>query len=297
MPPPVPSPFTLTGRSCLITGGSSGIGLATARRFLELNARSVTIVGRNEDKLREAEKLLNSHKTSDDQDVNIIDGDISNKDFWFETWKGKSAMNEVDTLVNSAAVPQQSLLTYTHTDAIEQLLSVNLAGTIFTSKAFIRSYMRARFTYQRRASNAAAPNESPSPSSSQPPASIPLPTGVIINMSSLLAEKRGAGSTVYAASKAGILGFTRALAHEMSLRDRGRGAGGSGVAVRVNAVVPGYVDTPMLHDLTTRTKLTDSIPMGRLGTAQEVADAVAFLVCNEYAHNTVLNLDGGLSST
>ncbi|KFZ11211.1 hypothetical protein V502_07663 [Pseudogymnoascus sp. VKM F-4520 (FW-2644)] len=109
----------------------------------------------------------------------------------------------------------------------------------------------------------------------------------IINIASLLGVKGGRGSSVYAASKAGILGFTRALAAE---------AGPSGV--RVNAVVPGYIETEMTSgmDPALFESTKNAIPLQRFGTAEEVADAAFFLAANQYANNCTLNLDGGLSA-
>ncbi|KFY85662.1 hypothetical protein V500_08229 [Pseudogymnoascus sp. VKM F-4518 (FW-2643)] len=111
--------------------------------------------------------------------------------------------------------------------------------------------------------------------------------GCIINIASLLGVKGGRGSSVYAASKAGILGFTRALAAE---------AGPSGV--RVNAVVPGYIETEMTSgmDPALFESTKNAIPLQRFGTAEEVADAAFFLAANQYANNCTLNLDGGLSA-
>ncbi|OBT65584.1 hypothetical protein VE03_05577 [Pseudogymnoascus sp. 23342-1-I1] len=109
----------------------------------------------------------------------------------------------------------------------------------------------------------------------------------IINISSLLGVKGGRGSSVYAASKAGVLGFTRALAAE---------AGPAGV--RVNAVVPGYIETEMTSGMEPALfeSTKNAIPLQRFGTAEEVADAAFFLAANQYANNCTLNLDGGLSA-
>lgn len=107
-------------------------------------------------------------------------------------------------------------------EEIRHITNTNLVGTMVTTKAFIKSFMK---TMARNRDNADKAD---------------FKTGSIINLSSLLGIKRGAGSTAYAASKAGILGFTRALAHEMSMRE------GRTLAIRVNAIVPGYIDTPML---------------------------------------------------
>lgn len=107
---------------------------------------------------------------------------------------------------------------------------------------------------------------------------------VIINLSSLLGVRGGHGAVAYAASKAGVLGFTRALATEYATHK-----------VRVNAIVPGYIETDMTKDLDAQ-GLMGRIPLGRFGTSEEVAHAALFLAENQYAHNCVLNLDGGLSA-
>lgn len=207
----------------------------------------------------------------------------------------------IDTLVNAAGISQNNLLTYTSDEEIRLLLDTNLTATIITSKAFVKGFMRG---LARDRSN----QESPGYENK-----IANPVGNIINISSLLGFKRGAGSTAYAASKAGMIGFTRALAHEMSMREKRT------LAIRVNAIVPGYIDTPMVHgmsvvnisppcaslliclfyftEIANLDRVAQSIPLGRLGTPDEVADAAVFLACNSYAHNCVLNLDGGLSAT
>ncbi|KAK4141187.1 uncharacterized protein C8A04DRAFT_14312 [Dichotomopilus funicola] len=107
----------------------------------------------------------------------------------------------------------------------------------------------------------------------------------IINISSLLAYRADKGTSVYAAAKSGLHGLTTSLAHELS-RHR----------IRVNTVVPGYILTNMTKDIEKQSELAERIPVGRFGTPDEVADAVAFLVKNEYANNCMLNLDGGLSA-
>jgi NAD(P)-dependent dehydrogenase (short-subunit alcohol dehydrogenase family) len=106
----------------------------------------------------------------------------------------------------------------------------------------------------------------------------------IINVSSLLALHGGFGTTAYSASKAGLLGFTRALATEYASH-----------RVRVNAIVPGYISTDMTRELN-QEDLEKRIPMGRFGKPEEVAKAALFLAENGYAHNCVVGIDGGLSA-
>ncbi|KAK4101114.1 NAD(P)-binding protein [Parathielavia hyrcaniae] len=108
--------------------------------------------------------------------------------------------------------------------------------------------------------------------------------GCIINVSSLLAYRAAMGTSIYAAAKAGQLGLTTALSQELGLR-----------GIRVNAIVPGYIETDMTKDLD-RTQLIKNIPLGRFGAPGEVAHAALFLATNNYANNCILHLDGGLSA-
>ncbi|KAI0392742.1 NAD(P)-binding protein [Xylariaceae sp. FL0594] len=117
------------------------------------------------------------------------------------------------------------------------------------------------------------------------PKMIKQKSGCIINVSSLLAERGGRGASVYAAAKAGVVGLTRSLAWEV-----GR------FGIRVNVILPGYIQTDMTKGMK-REELATLIPLGRLGRVEEVAEAASFLATNAYAHNCVLNIDGGLSAT
>ncbi|KAI5864412.1 NAD(P)-binding protein [Durotheca rogersii] len=109
--------------------------------------------------------------------------------------------------------------------------------------------------------------------------------GCIINVASVLATNGGKGASIYAASKAGVVALTRSLAWEL-----GR------FSVRANVLVPGYIRTDMTRGMDKRNSLTSQIPIGRMGSPDEVADAALFLARNPYAHNCVLNIDGGLSA-
>jgi len=170
-------------------------------------------------------------------------------------------MKDVDILVNAAGVAHASLLVTTSPDVVENVLGTNLRGTIWGCQAVAKTML-----LQKREAN---------------------DTGCIINVSSLLAVKGGRGSMVYAASKAGVLGLTRSLAAELAPSN-----------IRVNAIVPGYIATRMVEDMTevARSEALESIPQKRFGTSDEVAQAAVFLATNQYANNCVLNLDGGLSA-
>ncbi|KAL5364913.1 hypothetical protein BJX96DRAFT_140151 [Aspergillus floccosus] len=285
-----PQPPRLSNRTCLITGGTSGIGLAIAQRFLQEGARRVILVGRSHERLVRAASTLDpflpdtaSHQpspslspgtllTASDR-ISLLIGDVSDTSAWQRYLE--KALQPVDILVNAAGITGSNILPKTEPVEIAQILGTNLEGALLTSRAFLRAAIRSRVRSRGGAADAA-----------DAPAS-----KCIINISSLLAVKGGTGAVPYAASKAGLLGLTRSVAVEAgaSLRD---------VVVRSNVILPGYIETPMIADFSEgeNARLKSSIPLGRFGRPSEVADAAVFLAENEYANNCVLNLDGGLSA-
>ncbi|ROT42351.1 NAD(P)-binding protein [Sodiomyces alkalinus F11] len=282
----------LRGRHCLITGASGGIGAAIARRFAAEGAL-VTLTGRNESKLRRIladlppfpdQALSPVHAASSPKSVppsspeNLCHAyrrlDLSNRGTSHNPTREDADANEtyseqntvldaiwdrtgqIDVLVNAAGVAQWQLIQKTSLQDAREVLDTNLLGAVLTSK-----YM-ARRMKKRRADRDAC----------------------IINIASLLAQKGVPGASVYAASKAGLLGLTHALAVELAP-----------MRIRSNAIVPGYIETEMIANMS-KEPLEKKIPLGRLGTAEEVADAAVFLAQNPYANNCILNLDGGLSA-
>ncbi|KAE9576587.1 3-oxoacyl-[acyl-carrier-protein] reductase FabG [Colletotrichum fructicola] len=284
----------LRARHALITGAYGGIGAAIAARFAAEGAL-VTLLGRKEDKLRElcsqlppfrdtrlapltAAPNTNTRPSLDEKppahSYAVMDVSAQGRDeaVLDDIWK---RTGQTDVLVNAAGIAQFQLLQNTSPQAASELLDTNLMGTIFMSR-----YMAQRMK-RRRADRDAC----------------------IINVASLLAEKGSPGTSVYAASKAGIIGLTHALSVELGP-----------LRIRTNAIVPGYIETNMLackkHILAlflirklgfrnptmSREPLEKRIPLGRLGRPDEVADAAVFLAQNTYANNCVLNLDGGLSA-
>jgi 3-oxoacyl-[acyl-carrier protein] reductase len=161
-------------------------------------------------------------------------------------------------LVNNAGIADDALLLRTRPEQWQRVLSVNLTGAFNCSRAAARQILRAR---QR---------------------------GRIVNISSVVGERGNAGQVAYAASKAGLLGVTRALARELAPR-----------GVTVNAVSPGYIETRMTRrhvSAEQREKLLTSIPLGRIGNPEEVAQAVLFLCSPEagYITGQVLRVNGGM---
>ncbi|MCJ1420972.1 hypothetical protein MMC32_007332 [Xylographa parallela] len=219
------------------------------------------LVGRS-DTLNQASEAISKDTTTE---VKLCMGNVEERSFWNDLGRD---MREVDVLVNAAGVAHSSLLVTTTPIMAEQVIQTNLMGTIWGCQIIAKAMIRQR----REPSN----------------------TACIINVASLLGVKGGRGSTVYAASKAGVLGLTRSLAAELGPSN-----------IRVNAIVPGYVETSMTEANSNHTKAMtqearsaalQSIPQERFGTPEEIADAAMFLATNAYASNCVLNLDGGLSA-
>ncbi|KAK7186518.1 hypothetical protein DPSP01_002049 [Paraphaeosphaeria sporulosa] len=244
----------------LITGGSRGIGLSIAHLFAH-NAYRCTIVSRSEAPLRAAVASLPAPSSAKHA---YITGDIASPTFWSSAGIGsslpaKDEASKLDVLVNCAGVTQGSLFAATPPEQIQHIVDTNLTGVMVGT----RFLLRGRYFGKGREEGS---------------------NKCIINVASLLATHGGHGAVAYAASKAGVLGFTRALASELGRQ-----------GIRVNAVVPGYVETDMTGDLD-HAALSSRIPLGRLGKPEEIASAALFLAQNEYAHNCVINLDGGLSA-
>ncbi|KAK0614328.1 hypothetical protein B0T14DRAFT_307588 [Immersiella caudata] len=248
----------LLGRTAAVTGASRGIGKAIAMRFAMEGAR-VLMLGRSQEALIGARDEIK--KLSGVQDPSSMRLEAHEHDVRVpENWKYLAKMTpELDILVNCAGITQNSLLARTDPKPMEDILATNLQGAIYGCKWIGRQMMR-----NCRSTDGY--------------------TSCIINVSSLLAFKGVAGTSVYAASKAGLLGLTTSLAAEYAP-----------AGVRVNAIVPGYIATDMTKDLGNLVAKM-KIPLNRLGTPDEVADAALFLAANDYASNCILNLDGGLSA-
>ena len=162
----------------------------------------------------------------------------------------------LDVLVNNAGFTADNLLVRQKEDEWQRVLAVNLGGAFHCTKVAARTMMRARY-------------------------------GRIVNISSVIADMGNAGQGAYAAAKAGLLGFTRSMARELASRH-----------ITVNAVSPGFIDTDMVRDLPEEARqfYLGLIPLERLGTAEEVADAVTFLARPQSGYITghVLAVNGGM---
>jgi 3-oxoacyl-[acyl-carrier protein] reductase len=165
-------------------------------------------------------------------------------------------LGRCDILVNNAGMTVDTLLLRLKPADWDQVMAVNLKGTFNCTKAAVRPMVRARY-------------------------------GRIVNMGSIIGSMGNAGQAAYAAAKAGIVGFTKSMARELAGRN-----------ITVNAVAPGFIETEMTANLpeAVRTEYVRLIPAGRLGTAEEIADAVLFLARPESAYITgqVIGVNGGL---
>ncbi|KAK1672021.1 short chain dehydrogenase [Colletotrichum godetiae] len=285
----------LRARHCLVTGAYGGIGAAIASRFAAEGAL-VTLLGRKEDKLRDlcaqlppfrddrlapltssasASSSSSEAKPAHSYAVMDVSADARDEAVLDDIWK---RTGQIDVLVNAAGIAQFQLLQNTSPQTARELIDTNLMGTIFMSR-----YMAQRMK-RRRADRDGKHTHTRTHCINSPANHAVHSPACIINVASLLAEKGSPGTSVYAASKAGIIGLTHALSVELGP-----------LRIRTNAIVPGYIETNMLAAMS-REPLEKRIPLGRLGRPDEVADAAVFLAQNTYANNCILNLDGGLSA-
>jgi 3-oxoacyl-[acyl-carrier protein] reductase len=245
--------MTLDGQIALVTGGSRGIGAATVLALAGLGAYVVVNYRANQDA---AERIL-VELTAAGGRGELAQFDVANESQVEETIKKIVDLHKkVDILVNNAGVTSDNLLVRMKSEDWDQVVGTNLKGTVLCTKAVSRCMIRQRY-------------------------------GRIINLSSVVGQMGNAGQSLYAATKAGIIGFTKALAREVASR-----------GVTVNAVAPGFIETEMTAKLgeKLREEFLNTVPLGRFGTCEEVAELIAFLAgpAAGYITGQVVNVNGGL---
>ncbi|MCZ6906947.1 MAG: 3-oxoacyl-[acyl-carrier-protein] reductase [Deltaproteobacteria bacterium] len=243
----------LKGHVALITGGGRGIGRAIVFALGWLGAE--VLINYRENKTA-AEDTLHG-VLADGGAGQLCPFDVAQESQVEEAVKKiVDQHKKIDILVNNAGVISDNLLVRVRSEDWERIIGTNLRGTFQCTKAVCRRMIRERF-------------------------------GRIVNMTSVVGQMGNAGQSVYAASKAGIIGFTKAMARELASR-----------GITVNAVAPGFIDTEMTARLgpKARQDFLQSIPLGRLGTCEDVAGAVCFLVGPGagYITGQVINVNGGL---
>ena len=240
----------LQNKNVLITGSARGIGLAIAHKFASVGANVILngLSGISDDIL--AEFAGYSGK------VVAVIGDVSKSaDAQRIVEEAVAALGSVDVLVNNAGITRDKLMLKMTEEDFEQVLKVNLTGTFNMTQSVLKPMTKAR-------------------------------QGAIINLSSVVGLAGNIGQANYAASKAGLIGFSKSVAREVAARN-----------IRVNCIAPGFIASDMIDVLPEKIKEASLalIPMKRFGTPEEVADVALFLAGQEYLTGQVITIDGGFT--
>lgn len=246
--------MSLAGKAAVVTGASRGIGRAIA---IELAKRGAKVILNYSKDAEGAQAGVETIKAAGGE-AQALQADVSD----FKAAEGLikatvEAYGSVDLLVNNAGTTRDMVIMLMPEADWDLVIQTNLKSAFNCSKAAVKTMMRKR-------------------------------AGRIINITSISGIMGNAGQTNYSASKAGLIGFTKALAREVAPRN-----------ITVNAIAPGFIPTTLTNDLSAEIKeaTVKAIPLGRWGTPEEVAYAVAFLASEEAAYITgqILNIDGGLA--
>ena len=236
----------------MITGGTRGIGKAIAKIFSD-NGYDLIInyVSDKTDLTKLEEDLKNNNEIlfvrANVGELNSVEEAVK---------KAIEKFGKIDVLVNNAGITRDNLIMRMKEEEFDQVINTNLKGTFNVTKSVVPYMMKKR-------------------------------EGKIVNISSVVGVSGNAGQCNYAASKAGIIGFTKSIAKELASRN-----------ILANAVAPGFIDTDMTECLNDKVKesINNQIPLKRMGTPEEIAKAVYFLASsdNTYITGQVLNIDGGM---
>jgi 3-oxoacyl-[acyl-carrier protein] reductase len=244
--------FSLKDKVALVTGASQGIGRATALALAEAGAK-VAVAARSADRLSSVVSEIEA-QGGEGLAVTMDVADAAQIKAGFQQVLGK--FGRLDILVNNAGITRDTLALRMKLEDWEAVLRTNLTGAHLCIQQALGAMLKQR-------------------------------SGRIINLSSVVAETGNAGQANYVASKAGLIGLTRAIAVEIASR-----------SITVNAVAPGFIETPMTDPLSQelKDKMKAMIPLGRFGRDREIATAIVFLASDEagYITGQVLEVNGGM---
>lgn len=244
----------MSKKKALITGGSRGIGKAIVENFARNKFADIVFIYRSSE---EAAKKLAESLSGDEVTVTPLKADVSSFEESLEAVnKAVEILGGLDVLVNNAGITKDNLLLRMSENDFDAVINANLKSVFNFTKAAVRTMMKQR-------------------------------NGSIINISSVVGITGNAGQANYAASKAGIIGFSKSTAKEFASRN-----------IRINVVAPGFIETDMTGALNEvqREALLNSIPLSRMGTGDDIADTVKFLASDEASYITgqVITVDGGM---
>ena len=253
----------LSGRVAVVTGGSQGIGRACALELAKCGA-SIALVARNKEKLEEvAKEISRAASSASDGGASVparalvVPANVESEDEIKSAFKSIIAeLGKIDILVNNAGITRDQLIMRMKRVDWETVLNTNLTSAYLCTQQAIASMLKQRW-------------------------------GRIVNITSVFGQTGQAGQANYAASKAGLIGLTMAVAREVGSRN-----------ITCNAVAPGFIETAMTAVLSEEFKQNamKMIPLGRVGTPEDVANCVSFLASEEAGYITghVLNVNGGM---
>ncbi|PQV64783.1 3-oxoacyl-[acyl-carrier-protein] reductase [Abditibacterium utsteinense] len=240
----------LENQVAFITGARRGIGRAIALKFAQNGADCVLLARTAPDELAQEIRALGRRASAlavDVSDALAVEKAVK---------EAAKEFGRIDILVNNAGINDDGLLIRMKLEQWQRVLDVNLSGAFYATKAAARPMLKQE-------------------------------SGRIINITSVIGQMGNAGQANYAASKAGLIGFTKSVAKELGSR-----------GITVNAIAPGFIETDMTHDLSeeAKTALLGQIPLGKLGQAEDVAELALFLASGgaRYITGQTFNVDGGL---
>lgn len=238
----------LKGQTAFITGSTRGIGLAIAKAFAKQGVH-IILNGR-----RPVSEALIAEIRAFGVECIGISGDISNSEEVKQMVKQANEFAPVTILVNNAGITNDKLLLRMNEQDFEQVLKVNLTGSFNMAQQLLKGMLKQR-------------------------------KGTIINISSVSGLMGNVGQANYAASKAGLIGFTKTVAREIAPRK-----------ITCNAIAPGFIETDMTSELSDkiREEMTKNIPLQHFGQVEDIANTAVFLAKSPYITGQVINVDGGL---